>query len=134
MPRASRRKTIPVSRLETRQYMEKARQFLWAAEDTMKEGLHTAAAGNAIHAGISAADALSGAVLEWRWAGEHDQAPAFLESIGNAGKDAAKRLRRLLSYKTKAEYDSAPISKKEAETALRAAQSLVQLAETHVEG
>jgi hypothetical protein len=60
----------------------------------------------AIHAGINAADAVCGARLGERAAGEdHEQVLALLRQAGSDGTKIEKELRRLLPLKTKAEYE-----------------------------
>jgi hypothetical protein len=54
-----------------------------------------AAAGNAVHAGIGAADAITAAraAVVWKW--EHSQSPAHLDKVGgDDGRMAAARFAR----------------------------------------
>ncbi len=94
----------------------------------MTLGNRTAATGNAVHAGISASDAvaavLAGAVSQ----GEHADAAGHLEAIGGDGRVAARQLRQLLPLKRKAEYDPTPMTEAEARRAVTAAERLVMLA------
>jgi hypothetical protein len=62
--------------------MDKAREFLRTAEDSLGLGNRLAAAGNAVHAGIGAADAITAARAAEVWKAEHSQAPAHLENVG----------------------------------------------------
>jgi hypothetical protein len=89
-----------------------------------------AAAGNAVHAGIGAADAITAARAAVVWKGEHSQASAHLEKVGGAeGRKAASHLRRLVPLKNRAEYDPDPISVSEAKAAVTAAVRIVRIAE-----
>jgi|NGEPerStandDraft_6_1074524.scaffolds.fasta_scaffold03838_8 alkylation response protein AidB-like acyl-CoA dehydrogenase len=92
-----------------------------------------AAAGNAVRAGIGAADAITAARAAVVWKGEHSQAPAHLEKVGGEkGRKAAPQLRRLLPLKNRAEYDPEPISATEAKAAVTAAARMVRIAEQTV--
>jgi hypothetical protein len=48
--------TRSASASDAQAYLDKSRDFLRAAEDSLELGNHVAAAGNAVHAGIGAAD------------------------------------------------------------------------------
>ncbi|MGO8873554.1 MAG: hypothetical protein ACLQPH_19540 [Acidimicrobiales bacterium] len=92
-----------------------------------------AAAGNAVHAGIGAADAITAARAAVVWKGEHSQAPAHLDKVGGEdGRKAAAQLRRLLPLKNRAEYDPDPISVSEAKAAVTSAARMVRIAELAV--
>jgi hypothetical protein len=74
----------------------KASEFLRAAEDALYLANHTAATGNAVHAGIAAADAIAAVRSASIWRGPHDQASLHLERAGTECKQAARHLRRLI--------------------------------------
>lgn len=77
MPRAGRTKTV--SAAQVRSYSAKAQEFSEAAASDLGAGRNIAATSLAIHAGINAADAVCGARLGVRAAGEgHDQVLALL--------------------------------------------------------
>jgi predicted nucleotidyltransferase len=59
---------------------------------------------------------------------DHKQTLALLETVQPNGKDAARRLRRLLDNKTKVEYDPLPTSSTDARHAVERAQQLVAMA------
>ncbi len=108
-PSRSRGQTRPASLSDARAYLSKAEEFLQAAADSLVHGNRVAVAGNAVHAGIAAADAISAARSGAVWKGEHTQAAGHLERAGGAdGGRAAAHLRRLLPLKNRAEYDPAP--------------------------
>ena len=88
---------------DARAFLDKAREFLRAAHDSLELSNQTAAVGNAVHAGILAADAISAVHTRAVWRGEHAQAAVHLETAGEDGKLAARHLRRLLPMKTRAE-------------------------------
>jgi hypothetical protein len=55
-------------------FLDKAREFLRAAQDSLELANNTAAVGNAVHAGILAADVISAVRTRTVWRGEHAQA------------------------------------------------------------
>jgi hypothetical protein len=72
--------TRPSGPEEAAAFLAKAEEFLRAAQDSLGLGNNTAAVGNAVHAGILAADAIAAALSRAVWRGEHAQAPAHLEA------------------------------------------------------
>jgi hypothetical protein len=122
-------KTRKASSGDARAHLAKAGEYLQAATDSLALDNRVAATGNAVHAGIAAADAIAAALVGSVWAGEHSQAPAHLEKAGADGRQAATQLRRLLPLKTKAEYDPAPIGQGEARAAVKAAERILAIAE-----
>lgn len=127
MPRASRTRTVTVN--EVRQYLAKAEEFLVVAEECLEAGRHIAATGNAVHAGINAADAVCGARTRQRSTAQgHEQSLSLLRQAGDDGKELAKHLSRLLPLKTKAEYDPADVPKGVASRAVGAARKAVAVA------
>jgi hypothetical protein len=125
----TRAQTRPATKAHADQYLAKARQFLQAAQVSLASGSFIAATGNAVHAGINAADTIAAHSVAAVWRGEHSQSADFLEGTGAAGKQAARQLRRLLPLKNRAEYDPVPVRVTEARAALVAAERLVALAE-----
>lgn len=94
-----------MSAAQVRSYAAKAEEFAEAASD-LEAGRNIAATSLAIHAGINAADAVCGARLGQRAAGEdHDQVLVLLRQAGPDGAEVERELRRLLPLKTKAEYE-----------------------------
>ncbi len=129
-PRQRQVGTWPASNADARAYLDKAREFLRAAEDSLTLGNRKAAAGNAVHAGIGATDAISAARAAVVWKGQHSLAPAHVENVGGEeGRKAAAQLRRLLPLKNRAEYDPEPISTTEAKAAVTAEARTVRIAE-----
>src|SRR3546814_11938019 len=95
----------PVSAAQVRAYAAKAQEFAEAATSDLDAGRNIAATSLAIHAGINSADAVCGARLGKRAAGEdHDQVLALLRQAGPDGVEVERELRRLLPLKTQAEY------------------------------
>jgi len=133
VPRPER--TKPVSARQVRSYAAKAEEFAEAAASDLAAGRNIAATSLAIHAGINSADAVCGARLGKRAAGEdHDQVLVLLRQAGPDGADVERELRRLLPLKTKAEYepdDIAPsVAAKAVERARRCAAVARRMAAT----
>ena len=133
MPKPIRNK--PVSAAEARAYAGKACEYADAAEAELKAARFVAATSLAIHAAINAADAVCGARLGRRAAGEdHDQVLVLLRQAGEDGAEVEIRLRRLLPLKTKTEYEpyeiAAPVASKAVERARHCALVSRRVAKT----
>ena len=125
MPKPMR--TKPVTASQVRSYAGKAQEFADAAASELRASRFIAATSLAVHAGINAADAVCGARLGQRGAGEdHSQVLALLAGAGPEGAEVERELRRLLPLKTKTEYEPDDVSPttatKAVERALRCAQ------------
>jgi hypothetical protein len=121
MPKQPR--TKPVSAAQVRSYAAKAAEFAEAAASDLEAGRNIAATSLAIHAGINAADAVCGARLGQRAAGQdHDQVLVLIGQAGPDGAEIARDLRRLLPLKTTAEYDPDDIAAAVATKAVERAQ------------
>ena len=59
---------------------------------------------------------------------DHNRAVDLLEASGKDGKDASKHLARLMPLKTKVEYDPETVPRSKAETAVKSAGRLVEIA------
>jgi len=119
-------------RAQARAYLQKAKEYLAVSEDCYEKERLTAAAGNAVHAGISAKDAivvsLTGATKKGR---DHHQAVKEFRTTLEGKPDAdryEKALRELLSAKTEVEYGVFMIGNAKAKALLRRAQVLVDAA------
>ncbi|MGI8663082.1 MAG: HEPN domain-containing protein [Acidimicrobiales bacterium] len=127
MPRPAR--TRAVSAAHVRGYVRKAEEYVAAAASELAAGRTIAATSLAIHAAINAADAVTGARLGKRSAGEdHDQVLGLLRDAGKDGAEVERNLERLLPLKTKAEYEPDDIPKAEATRAVERAQRCVAVA------
>jgi HEPN domain-containing protein len=113
-------------------FLKKAEEYLASAEDNLELQRYTPAAGDAIHAGISAKDAivtsLTGSTSKVK-----DHAAAATELTRALAKRpqaaAAQRgLRELISAKGDVEYGTALIGSTKAEPLVRRARTLVDLA------
>jgi hypothetical protein len=122
-------RTKPVSAAQVRSYAAKAEEFAEAAASDLAAGRNIAATSLAIHAGINSADALCGARLGKRAAGEdHDQVLDLLRQAGPDGTEVERDLLRLLPLKTKAEYEPDDIASSVAAKAVVRAQRCAAVA------
>ena len=127
MPKQSRTRTV--TGVQARSYLAKAEEYAAAASNELKKGRAIAATSLAIHAAINAADAVCGARLGKRAAGQdHDEVRVLLKEAGRDGADLEKDLRRLLPMKTKAEYDPDDIPPSAASKAVDRAQRCIAIA------
>jgi HEPN domain-containing protein len=118
-----------VTAAQARGYLGKAEEFLAAAEDSLGTGYTLAATSLAVHAGISACDAICGARTGQRSAGEdHQNATVLLGQAGREGSEAARVMTRLLPLKNRAEYEPEDVPKASARRAVEQAGKLVEIA------
>jgi HEPN domain-containing protein len=119
-------------RNDAKSYLKKAEEHLASAEDNAAAERHNPAAGDAIHAGISSKDAMVTA-LTGSTSKAKDHATAAKELKQALGKrpeasTAEKALRELLSAKGDVEYGVALMTAAKAESLVRRARTLVELA------
>jgi len=127
VPRRS--KTASLNTTDTRAYAAKAEEYLEAAKQDLKDGRYNAAASAAVHAGINAGDAITGALRGMRSAdADHGRAIDLLDSSGKEGKEASRQLARLIPLKTKAEYDPGTVPRSKAGSAVKSASRLIEIA------
>lgn len=115
-----------------KRYLQKAEEYLASAQDNVDLERATPAAGDAIHAGISAKDAivtmLTGATSK---AKDHAKSAGELRAaLGTRSEAAAaeKALRELITIKGDVEYGTTLITLAKAEPFVRRARTLVDLA------
>lgn len=123
-------------RNHARSFLRKAAEYLASAEANLAAERNTVAAGDAIHAGICAKDAIA-TELTGKTAKGKDHALAARELREALGRrpDAAgaeKALRELVSSKADVEYGVSLIPAPKAEALVRRARTLVELAITVV--
>lgn len=127
---------VPLKRIslaDARLYAGKAEEHLDAARDSLGNQRWTAAATLAVHAGINACDAITGARLGKRASGtQHEQTLILLKNVPES-TNARRLLRPLLAIKPRAEYDAAPLRQRDAERAVDHASQLVALARDVIE-
>ena len=122
-------RTRPVTAAQVRAYAGKAQEYAEAAMSELESERYIAATSLAIHAAINAADAVCGARVGQRAAGQdHDQVLTLLKQAGPDGASVAKDLGRLLPLKTRAEYEPDAIAAGVAGKAVERAQRCVVVA------
>lgn len=113
-------------------FLSKAEEYLASTEANLVAGRYTPAAGDAIHAGISAKDAIA-TVLTGATKKNQDHAAAVKELRQALGArppaaTAERALRELVAAKSEVEYGVALIQRTKAEPLVRRARTLVELA------
>ncbi|MEN8237893.1 MAG: hypothetical protein ABFR53_01700 [Actinomycetota bacterium] len=115
--------------------MEQAQQYLDVAELVLSDETGseaTVATGNAVLAGIAAADAICCSLTGSRYRGsDHREAAGYLEGVTS---DAAlgRALRDLADYKDQAHYGLTNVRINRARAAIRRAHRLIEAARTRV--
>lgn len=128
MPKQTRTKKVFAA--QVRAYAGKAQEYADAAANEIEAERFIAATSLAVHAGINASDAVCGARLGERAAGDsHDQVLALLRTAGKDGIAVEKELRRLLPLKTKAEYEPDDVAVGVATKAVERAERCVAIAQ-----
>lgn len=118
---------------DARAHLDKAREFLQAAEINRDVELYNAATSDAVISGINSKDAVCLALIgRTRKAENHNEAASELKAAGPAGATLAPTLGRLLKLKTKSQYQSVFISASDATKAVEWAQRLLTGAEDAV--
>lgn len=118
-------------RNHAKNFLRKAEEYLASAEDNLGAERHDPAAGDAIHAGISAKDAIVTALTGSTTKGK-DHATAAQDLAQGLGRrpeaaSAGKALRELLSAKGDVEYGVALVTRTKAESLVRRARTLVDV-------
>jgi len=127
-----RPKTVSVSRADAGLYVAKAEQFVTEARLALEGSRADAAMLNAIHAAISAVDAVTGALSGLRSADpDHQRAVDLLEEVASRSEEIKARvrqLRQLLARKNMVEYEARRATAKEARDAVERASRIVDWA------
>jgi uncharacterized protein (UPF0332 family) len=115
---------------EARAHLEKAREFLEAAQTSLEFDQFNAATSNAAISGINSKDAICLKLTgRTRKADNHTEAVAELKAVGPTGAKLAPTLSRLLKLKTKSQYQSVSIAISDAKKAIEWATRLLEGAE-----
>jgi len=113
-------------------FLDKAEEYLASAQDNLSQERFTVAAGDAIHAGISAKDAIVTALTGTTSKGkDHTMAVAELRrSLGERTEAASAErvLRELVAAKSEVEYGATAIPASKATALVRRASMLCDLA------
>jgi HEPN domain-containing protein len=133
----ARRKTVEAPRSEAPLYIAKAVQFVEEASAAIESSRNDAAMLNAVHAAITAADAICVAIAGRRSADpDHQRAADLLQEIGGGSQGISghvRQLRMLLAKKNVVEYESRQAKAKEASEAVQRAERFVDWAKQIVE-
>lgn len=130
-------KTLSVAKAEARLYLAKAEEFLAEAAAALAGDRHDAAMLNAIHAAISATDAVTAALAGRRSADpDHQRAVDLLQQVADGSEDVGTRvrqLRTLLAKKNAVEYESRKATSREARASVERAERILRWAREVVE-
>ncbi|MDP2234323.1 MAG: hypothetical protein Q8K89_11850 [Actinomycetota bacterium] len=109
-------RTRPANKSDSRLYLAKAQEFLAQATEALHSERWDAAGLSAIHAGISAGDAVLAYHGGVRSAGQdHRSAVDLVLSImGSQADEPAKHLKRLIAKKNAVEYEQRRLTRAEA--------------------
>lgn len=119
----------PLTVAQALRHLDKAREYLRAAQRSLAAGDNDAAGGTAVLAGINAADCVSGALQGNRWNGTHEQAAAHVKKAGVDGKAVAAQLAKLIRRKNQAHYEQVALRPADAADLVLAAERAVAAAE-----
>lgn len=135
MGRAAGGKVQEITRTDAIRRAKTGRLYLHAAEliiDEPADESPTVATGNAVLAGIAAADAITGVANGTRWRGaDHTKAADHVERATGDAKLAGK-LRALVNLKDQGHYGMANVSRTDAKKALRLANQLCDEADQRI--
>ena len=124
----------PVESALSANYLQKAAECLQGARDAIGREHGNAVVINAVHCGISAADALTVFFKGVRHAGErHEDAIALLRTLDFEQAELAQKarqLQRLLQIKNEAEYEEKLLRRKDAEAAVLDAERFLTWAKS----
>ena len=126
-----RAKTASAPRSDAALYLGKATEFSEAAKHALRQSQHDAAMLNAIHAAISAADAVTVGLSGLRSTdSDHQRVADLLLQVGRSGSltTHVRQLRVLLSQKNMVEYESGRATAAEASDAVSRAKRIVDWA------
>ena len=130
MPRSL--KVVVTPRPEGKLYLAKAEQFLEACRSANSAAQHDATMLNAVHAAISATDAVTVALAGRRSSDpDHQRSADLLEQVAGTSPELRahlRQLRELLSRKNVVEYESRRTTHREGGDAMRRAERFVEWA------
>jgi hypothetical protein len=127
-------RTRPATKSDAVHFIGKAREFLSAAEAESLEGRSDSAGLAAIHAGISAGDAVLAYRGGVRSAGQDHRATVDLivSVMGDAAVGPVKHLRRLVDKKNLVAYEQRRLTQAEAAELCKHASRFIEWAETQL--
>lgn len=111
-------------------HLAKAQEFFDAAEVALDLDLYNAATSNAVTSGINSKDAICLKLTGKAGKTEnHADAVKELKQAGKDGAEVAPKLQRLLKSKTKAQYQTTTVAKREAAQSIERSKSLLEVAQ-----
>jgi uncharacterized protein (UPF0332 family) len=120
---------------DARAHLAKAKEFLEAAELALDADLFNAATSDAVVSGINSKDAiclkLTGTSTK---ADDHNAAPAELRRAGKAGADLEATFKRLLNLKSRSQYQTVSVQRRQARDAVTWADRMYVAARSVVAG
>lgn len=115
---------------DAKAHLVKAEEFLAAARSEASAERNNAATSNAVLSGINSKDAICLKLTGRTGKGEdHTSAVPELRRAGRTAAELAPLLERLLKLKTRAQYQTTSMAKRDAESAVRWASQLYAAAE-----
>lgn len=125
-----------VDRSEYRAYLKVAQEYLASAQDNLTKNRFIPACGNAVHAVIAAADALTVFSLGRRSTGQsHMDAIHLLKQVAPDEEDLRQqitRFQRILGLKDAAEYLGGDVDQDDARSAIRDTERFLSFVRNHV--
>lgn len=133
---AAARRTRAVSPQAAGNYLKKAREFATAMETSLGEEYWNAAALAAVHAAISAGDALLAAFVGIRSSEQdHRQIVTLLaDHLGKEGEQASRHVQRVIARKNLVEYEDRLIRQTDANQMATHVRRLMTLVEDKLPG
>lgn len=129
-------RTTKVERHRALDFLTNAEEALWAARECCENGKYTPAVIIAVHASISANDALGVWISAARCSSEkHEDAADFLRRLDPANPDYqqnAKRLSSILGHKHASEYMGSRFTEREARAILQDAERLLAFVRSQI--
>jgi uncharacterized protein (UPF0332 family) len=120
---------------DARSHLEKAREFLQAAEVNQELDLFNVATSDAVISGINSKDAICLALAgRTRKSDAHGEAVAELKAAGPVAAGLASTLSRLLKLRTKSQYQARSVTAGDSKKAVDWATRLLESAEDVVSG
>ena len=125
------RKTRSVPPRAAGNYRRKAREFAATMEGALKDGRWNAAALNAVHAAISAVDAMLAAFAGIRSSDRNHRhiVPLLTDHLGQEGERAARHVERVVATKNLVEYEECLITESDAKQMATHVRRLMTLVE-----
>ena len=127
--------TRPVGREKTTGYVTKATNSLLISKIAIKESAYDAAVMNAVHSAINSLDALTTYFVGQRASGSHTEVLSLIKGILSQREyeEIQKQYNALLRMKNESEYQPDLMSLKEAESAIKLAERILDKVKTKLQ-